>query len=285
MRIAALLASFNRKEKTLRCIKQLLNQNLPLNVSLEIHLTDDASPDGTAEAVKEQYPEVNVYNGDGYFYWAGGMRSSWKNALTNSADYYLLINDDVSLYTNAINNLLENSLIYEAKYRMQAVFVGATVGDDQEVSYGGRRHYAKHRPQYYLISPTEEQQECDMGDGNIMFVPKAVVEKVGILSEEWTHGIADHDYSHRVQQAGFKIILIPGVQGHCHFDHGKGWKSNNVKLSERIKYLYSPTGLQYREYLKYIRRYYPYNFPLAFTKLWVKTLLPVVYDTFKKDIR
>lgn len=285
MRIAALIASFNRKEKTLRCIDRLLKQSLPDNVTIDIHLTDDASSDGTADAVKSQFPNANVYHGTGQLYWAGGMRNSWKNALSTSPNFYLLINDDVFLFEEAINNLLENSAIYQEKHGHQAIFVGATIDDQERVSYGGRKLHSKYRPQYELMHPNETQQVCDLGDGNIMFIPAAVVEAVGILSEEWTHGIADHDYCYRTKKAGFEIILIPGIHGKCNFDKGKGWKSGDVKLSERLKYLYSPTGLQYKEYLRYIKKYYPYDLPASFLKLWVKTLFPFVYDRFKKDLR
>lgn len=285
MKIAVLLASFNRKEKTLACIRRLKQQVKAADIHLEIHLTDDASSDGTALAVQELHPDVFLYKGSGALYWAGGMRNSWKHALGRAADYYLLLNDDVLLMPETLQNLVEASIKYGRQRGHQAIFVGATKGDDGKVSYGGRQLHSRYHPQYRLLLPRENDfVECDLGDGNIMFIPSVIVEQIGILSDEWTHGIADHDYCYKAKKAGFPVVLIPGIQGHCNFDKGKGWKSG-APLSERLQYLHSPTGLQYREYLKYIKRYYPYDLPISFLKLWTKTLLPFVYDLFKKDYR
>ena len=68
-RIAALLTSFNRKKKTLDCLAELHRQVLPEDLDLTVFLTDDASPDGTAEAVREAFPEVVLLRGDGNLYW------------------------------------------------------------------------------------------------------------------------------------------------------------------------------------------------------------------------
>lgn len=284
MRIGVLIASFNRREKTMACIQGLMDQQLPEDIQLEIHLTDDSSPDGTAEAVSKAFPTVNVYHGDGYYYWAGGMRNSWENALPTKPDYFLLLNDDVLLLKDAIARLVACNQRYYREQKKYAISVGPTQDKQSgKVSYGGRNLYSKYRPQYYLVFSEKEYIECDLGDGNIMLVPAAISDKIGILSDEWTHGIADHDYTYRAKQAGFSLIAAPGFYGYCTYDKGKGWKSSNVKLSERIKYLYSPTGLQYKEYLAYIRRYYPFDLPMSFLKLWTKTLFPFVYDAFKKE--
>lgn len=286
MKIAILLASFNRKEKTLACIQRLTDQHLPETVTLDIHLTDDASPDGTAEAVRTRFPQVNIYQGDGYYYWAGGMRTSWHHARETRPDFYLLLNDDVFLFDDAIARLLAWNERYKQERGNETIVVGPTKdGITGKVSYGGRNTYSKYRPQYYLVYSDDNYVECDLGDGNIMLVPAAVVDKVGILSEEWTHGLGDHDYTFRAKNAGFSLIAAPGFYGICTFDKGKGWKSGKVKLSERLEYLYSPTGLQYKQYMAFIRRYYPYDLPMTFIKLWIKTLFPIVYDLFKKDDR
>jgi len=52
MEIAVLITVFNRKEKTLSCLKSLFNQKLDKKITLKVFLTDDNSSDGTADAVK-----------------------------------------------------------------------------------------------------------------------------------------------------------------------------------------------------------------------------------------
>lgn len=50
--IAILLTVFNRKEKTLECLKRIYQQLNIENLKLEIYLTNDGCTDGTPEAIK-----------------------------------------------------------------------------------------------------------------------------------------------------------------------------------------------------------------------------------------
>jgi GT2 family glycosyltransferase len=116
-----------------------------------------------------------------------------------------------------------------------------------------------------------------------MLVPREIVRKIGILSEDYTHSIADFDYTLKAKKAGFKAVVVPGILGYCTDDHGNNWKSANVSLRDRIKYLKSPKGLAYEEYLHFIKKHFPSHLPEAFIKLWLKTLFPALWDKFKRS--
>jgi GT2 family glycosyltransferase len=279
--IAVLLTVFNRKEKTLSCLTNLFMQQLNDDVVLKVYLTDDNSSDGTADAVRFAFPQVRILEGNGALYWAGGMRNSWNQALADNADYYLLLNDDTVLNAGAITDLL--AYYKRSNDYIPAVVIGSTYDDiNKNTSYGGHKLISRRRAQYENVFSASQYLECDMGNANIMLVPAAIVKKIGILSTAYTHSIADFDYTLRVKKAGFKNIIVPGYLGICTDDHGKNWKSAGVSLSDRIKYLKSPLGLGYTEYLHFVKTHFPYHLPVAVTKLWLKTLFPVVWDTFKK---
>lgn len=283
MRIAILLATFNRKDKTLKCLANVKKQEIPPNYKIEIYLTDDASPDGTLTAVETHYPEVNVLKGTGSLFWAGGMRSSWQEARKKPFDYFLLLNDDTFLFKNAIERLIKTNIDYTQKHTVSAVSIGTVVDPDTgEITYGGRKLYSKNRIQSYLVHSTKENVECGLGNANAMLVPNAIVEKIGILSSKYVHASSDYDYTLRAIEAGFKCVVAPGIYGHCINDHAQEWLPANVKLAERIEYLYSIKGLNYHDYLSFIKTFFPWHWPEAFLKLWLKTFFPVVYDTFKK---
>ena len=281
-RIAVLLTTFNRKQKTLKCLKNLYSQQLPENITIDVHLTDDGSSDQTGSAVKFYYPEVNVYYGSGHLFWAGGMRNSWRNALEGNYDYYLLLNDDTSLKENALSSLLDFNLRAEANNETPAICVGATCDDDGKMTYGAKRLSSKFFLKSQSVHSDKDFIECDLGNANIMLVPKEVVDSIGILSNSFTHGIADYDYTLKAKKAGFKVMAAPGFLGYCIHDHGNNWKSGNVPLKERIKYLMSPKGLAYHEYLGFIRDHFPLSYPATFCKLWLKTFFPLIWSTFKK---
>lgn len=63
--IAVLLTVHNRKEKTLNCLRRLYSQEKIDQYVVDVFLTDDGCTDGTSMAVKEEFPNVNIINGDG----------------------------------------------------------------------------------------------------------------------------------------------------------------------------------------------------------------------------
>ncbi len=281
MNIAVLLATFNRKQKTISCLERVYVQQLPNGVEICIFMTDDNSSDGTAQAVADLYPQVNLFMGNGALFWAGGMRKSWREALKSNPDYYLLLNDDTLLNNTAVYNLLK---YYEIPGSTpHAITIGSTFdAANMEISYGGRKLYHPKKVKSYNVYSETEYMECDLANANIMMVPKAVVQKIGILSERYTHSIADFDYTLRAKKNGFKVMVVPGILGECADDHGKNWKSPAVSLKDRISYLKSPKGLAYKEYLNFIRIHFPYHLPEAFIKLWLKTFFPVLWDKYKE---
>lgn len=279
MRIAVLLTVFNRREKTLACLTALRRQSLPKGLILDVYLTDDNSADGTAETVQFYYPDINVFKGSGALFWAGGMRNSWSAALEGQYEYYLLLNDDTILYEDAISKLVDTSKRYETQ---GAICLGATCDERGKVTYGGRSLVSRLGAKSKMVFSETTDCECDLGNANIMLVPNKVVEKLGILSSVFTHGIADYDYTLRAKRNGFKVLVCAGFLGFCTNDHGKNWVSGNVDLRSRIKFLMSPKGLAYNEYMYFMRSHFPLSVPSVFVKLWAKTFFPFIWDRFKK---
>lgn len=283
--IAILITSYNRKEKTLSCLRQLLNKSTYFATFLiHVYLVDDGSTDGTAYVIKKEFPEVKIIQGTGNLYWSGGMRLAWRTALDHGGyDYYLLLNDDTILLSNAIDILLISNKKNKAENHTEVITIGTTIDRETgKISYGGSLLRNKFSPKSDNIFKENVDMVCDLGNANIMMVPKDIVDKIGILSDKFTHGLADFDYTLKAKKAGFWVMVAPFICGYCKNDHGKRWKSVNVKLTERIKFLYSPKGLAYKEYMYFIKIHFPLSFPGMFIKLWTKTFFPFIYDWFKK---
>lgn len=283
MTIATLITTFNRKEKTVACLQKLTEQKLPEDVHLTVYLTDDSSKDGTVEAAAIAFPDIQIFYGNGSLFWAGGMRKSWSEARKDNPDFYFLLNDDTVLLNDTIERLINTYINASSHYQKPVIVIGSTQNGKGKTSYGGRKLASlKKVNSSVLIENNNTFVECDLGNANIMLVPREVVESIGILSDKYTHGIADFDYTLTANQAGFKVVVAPGILGFCEDDHGNNWKSANTTLKERVKYLYSPKGLAYKEYLYFIKTHFPSHYPEAFSKLWLKTLFPYLWDMMKK---
>ncbi len=282
LKIAALACSYNRLEKTASFLKSVLSQSIPDNYSLDVYLLDDNSPDGTAGYVRKNFPTVHVIEGSGQLFWAGGMRTLWSHVLKQGEyDFYLLLNDDVVLYDGAIERLM-------AAYNLSSSPSNIILGSVQhpgkhKVTYGGFKLTSKLMGLTALETPDPVNlKACDIGNANILLVDRSTVDKIGILSDSYTHAFADFDYTLTANKNGVKVWLGPGFYGSCENDHGLSWLPQTSPLKKRIAYLYSPKGIALKEYMIYIKKHFPYALPDKYVKAWLKTLFPFVYDKFKK---
>ncbi len=271
-RLAILITSYNRKQKTLACLRTIFEQEDISDIQFSIYLVDDNSSDGTFEAIQSTYPTVNIFKGDGQLFWAGGMRVAWGEAVKeNKFSYYLLINDDVILFKDAFKKLFNDIKLITNN----AILVGSVMDQSTgETTYGGRRLKNNYNISSIMIIPdSKSPQPCDLGNANIMLVPAKVVERIGILSDGYTHGIADFDYTIKAKKAGIPSYISSFYNGFCVNDHDPS-RLNTTTLKQRIDHLYSVKGLSYKQYLQFIRNHFPFYLPQAWLFLWLKTIFP-----------
>lgn len=280
--IAILITCFNRKDKTLACLKSIYGQQGIENYKVETFIVDGGSKDGTIDAVHEQYPQVHIELHDGLF-WAGGMRVAWKMAdAAGEFDYYWLLNDDTALKTDCLEKLMKSEEQCRKEYGKAGIIVGGTCDNNGNYTYGGIKLDKLEHSNGHIVMPSDKMQEIDLGNANIMLVPSEVYKKNGGFCEVYTHGCADYDYTLHARHHGIPVLLAPTYLGRCENDHGHSWKSQKSSLRERIKFLYSPKGLAYKEYLYYIRIFFPSEYYSAKFKLWMKTLFPIIWTKLKK---
>ena len=232
--IAVLLTVHNRKEKTLKCLCNLYRQEIPAEYNIDVYLTDDGCTDGTPEAVKEQFPQVNIMQGDGTLFWNRGMYMAWKVASeTKDYDAYVWLNDDTFILDGGINEVL---LHYEETGGKAIIVASVCSAFKKEVTYGG--HAGKRK-----IFPNGELQNCDTFNGNFVLIPQVVFKSVGNLDRTFRHAIGDLDYGYRTRKAGFTIYASKDFLATCELNPRlPKWARKDVPFKERLRNLYSPLG-------------------------------------------
>ena len=254
MRFAVLMTCHNRVATTLECLRRLFAARLPEDAVFDVWLNDDGSTDGTGEKCREFFAdcsasgwrgEAHIVQGSGNDYWCGGMRRAWAAASAH-ADYdgYLWLNDDTFLNEGAFGELLVSD---------EALVVGAVCASDGIAgTYGG--YDADGR----FVERNGRLQEVERANGNAVWVPRRVFERIGNFDTHWTHAIGDGDYSLLVREAGMKVLLTAGFVGMCECnDRMADWVNPAVPFLRRLRSLYSPLG--YAEpplWFRYCRRQY-----------------------------
>lgn len=269
--IAILLACHNRRDSTLTCLRNLFCQVLPTFASLKVFLTDDGSTDGTSEAIRTEFPDVSIIRGDGSLYWCGGMRAAWQAAFNAGAfDYFLWLNDDAILRSGAIAEMLAN-----AKEHF-GIIVGSCYDPETGVwTYGGRATAnGKKSLAGTPVLPGNAAQRCQQMNGNVVLVPKAVVNRIGILSESFTHAMGDFDYGFRALDAGIPLIVAPHYQATCSSNPIPAWCSPDTPFAKRLALFNNPKGIHFSEFMFFNYRHFGIKSILIGSKVAIRLFFP-----------
>jgi GT2 family glycosyltransferase len=255
IRIAAVMAVHNRRALTLACLDSLRTQQLP-GATLDVFVLDDASTDGTAEAVTQHHPDVRLLRGDGHLYWNGGMRCALDQAMAGDYDYYLWMNDDTTLVDNGVLALL---LYTEQQLRERGhgpVILAGTTRHPQtgEPTYGGQVRLSPRRPlRWTLMQPGSQPRRCETMNGNIVLVPRAVVQRVGNIDPAYIQQMGDLDYGLRASAAGCEVWIAPGTVGECASHPPR--RTDLQPLRHELRRLWSVKELAPRPWLVFTHRW------------------------------
>lgn len=228
--LAVLMTCFNRKNMTVNCLERLLG----FDISMDVFLVDDDSSDGTYDLVQEKFPEVNLIKGNGDLFWNRGMHKAWTKAVQKKDyKYFLWLNDDVCLYSNAFVEILECS----KQKKDQAIISGIIESENKkDILYGGFDSSKKK------IKPNGGLQKINFLNGNFVLVPKDVYQQLGNLDSKYHHDLGDVDYGLRAKKKGIDVVTTKCVIGSGEENNISRERLNNTNLLKRFRKLYSPLG-------------------------------------------
>ena len=273
--LAVIITVYNRKDKTIKCLQDIYGQKKDANTNIYVYITDGGSTDGTVELIHQNFPQVDVAVVEGVF-WNRGMFHSWNRATSKQAyNYYLWLNDDVKLYDNCIQELIDAS---EAKDD-QSIIIGATVDSltKSKMTYGGRIE-GKGIPDL-----RGELTEVDYFNGNIVLIPTAVYDKLGNLDYYFTHSKGDFDYGQRAKRAGIRMYQVGSALGECD-EHPRidKWCDPEVPLWDRLKMLYRPNGMPPHETFHLERKENLCVATIHYFTVHIRCLMPWIWTKWKK---
>lgn len=270
LRIAVLVTAHNRRELTMAALRAL-EAACPPEVQLTVFLTDDGSTDGTADAVRTEFPQAHIIHGDGNLYWNRGMLSSWKAAAATPQDFFLWLNDDLAVNQQALRNMLACRAEAEARYGEKVIVIGKTVSPSTgAVTYGGfgvkpglsRLHFQR----------LEKGETLAMTmNVNLVLIPARAVDDVGLLDGRFTHTFGDIDYGLRTSDAGYTLVEMSEPVGFQEYNEAQRQKLSRLDRTNWRFILLHPKGLPWREWLHFCRQHggaiWPVNFAVRYLKL------------------
>ena len=265
-----LIVTWNVRDLLLRCLA-----SVPAAAGLlsyEIVVVDNASDDGTLEALREAFPGVKVIANTQNRGFSGGNNQALATAV---GAYLFLLNPDTELRAGAIT-----ALHHFLETHPQVGIVGPMLRYGDGSLQASRRRfpslatlfsestiiqeYLPYLPffaSFYISDHSpNERQTVDWIVGAAMFVRRAVYEQIGGLDEGFFMYSEELDWCRRAVAAGWQVAYEPAAE----VVHFEGRSSKQVVPARHIRFFSSR--------VRYTRKYYG-----AF---WAETLRLWLLATF-----
>ncbi len=186
-KVSIITSTYNSKKMTLAYLKELYKLNYK---NLEVILIDDASNDGTYEAVSKRFKKVILIRNKVNL---GFGKSNNKGIRKATGDFIILLNNDVLFPDkDLINTLIK---VYNSHKKVGMIIC-------KVIGYDGRIQNK--------INNVDTEHELNLSGGPLMFFKSSVLKKVGGFDEDFSPAyFEDIDLSLRLRKKGYKLIYTP----------------------------------------------------------------------------
>lgn len=273
--LAIIFACYNRIEKTKQCIDSLIKQLEEVSIQYRFYICDDNSTDGTVEMLQDKLPEAKIIKTKGNYYWSKSMYVAMEAAQQDNPDYYLMINDDVFFFENAIKVMLSS---YYMANGYPCGVVGTTISaQNGDLTYGGRNDDIAE-----IIIPSNPLSLCRVANWNCFLIDSGTVNRIGIIDGKYAHAGGDYDYCHRMNKAGIPIYVADDIVGSCEANNiSKAFLSSDFPRRKRLKVFFSRKGMPFKSTIRY---HYKCNGIKGLVEVMVAYLYGILMIMINKDL-
>ncbi|HEY0284805.1 MAG TPA: glycosyltransferase family 2 protein [Vicinamibacterales bacterium] len=262
--LAIVIVSYNTRSELEHCLQSLHDH--PPHVSHEIVVVDNASRDGSVEAVRARWPDVTVITLN-----ANVGFSSANNAgiRRTESELMLLLNSDTIVAEGAIDRL-----IAAMRELPGASIVGPRIVDANgrvELSHGRmmtplaelrQKLLVRHGSRLTLSRLTSRTRQVDWVTAACLLVRRRDAEAAGLLDERYFMYCEDVDFCAAVRANGGKVYFTPRAEI-VHL-RGRSWGAAS-----------GATGASYRRsHLAFYRKHHPWLAPLLKAYLTIARMMP-----------
>ena len=205
-----IVVNWNGKDITLECLQSLQQVSY---ANRRVLVVDNASTDGSAKAIRESFPEVELLQSDTNLRFSGGNNLGIRHAMSHGAELLLLMNNDTTVHPDFLSHLVSRiqsagrvgmtvpKIYYEAE-PSTIWFAGG------EISFwtGTMRHTGIRESD---SGQYDQVRDIDYATGCCILTTRTMVEEVGLLDETYFMYSEDADWSMRARKMGYRILFEP----------------------------------------------------------------------------
>jgi GT2 family glycosyltransferase len=212
-RVVTVVVNYRHYDDTVRCISALqasdyLNQRVIVVENTEMG-------DRTADLGDMLDPGIEVVDAGGNLGFAGGCNVGTRSALAQGAEFVWLVNPDAVVAPDTLSAMLAaaadspeagvlGSRILDGNSPPRILFNGGTIDAARK---GSPSHQDAGRLDRDVLDAGV--RDVDYVTGSCFLVRRNVLQRVGLLPEEYFLYFEETDYCVRVRQAGWRVVIVP----------------------------------------------------------------------------
>jgi GT2 family glycosyltransferase len=222
MSISVVIVSWNAKSYLLKCLQSIVEQRH--DDLIEVIVVDNASTDGSPEAVNEHFPAVTVIrNPDNY----GFARANNIGIAATTGDYLMLVNSDVEVRPDCFRKMVAYMESHAEVGILGPKIVG-TNGKTQRSCMGYPSLWntftralaldsmfpgsARFGGQLLTYWGHDDIRSVGVINGCFWMVRRAAMDQVGLLDERFFIYGEDVDWCKRFNTGGWKVTFYPDAE-------------------------------------------------------------------------
>ncbi len=255
MKVSCIIVSWNVHELLKKCIQSILERSYSFPV--EVIVVDNASQDGSAEMVAQNFPAVKlICNSEN----RGFGAACNQGIAVASGEYVFFLNPDSQLENGALETLVS----YMDAHPDVGMSAPQIRNGDGSIQQSVRRfpttfsqlfillklrRFASRIPvlrKYFALDfdYTQDAQEIDQPMGAALLIRTSVLKKVGVFDERFFIWFEEVDLCRRIKESGQKINYLSSAQ----VTHSGGKSFVQQGILERQKNFFRSCGRYLRKH-------------------------------------
>lgn len=237
--VAIILINWNGLEFTKACLQSLTKMDYR---SFHILVVDNGSDENEGEKLAAHFPTIEVIMTGQNLGFAGGNNVGIRHALAKGFSHVLLLNNDTFVEPDFLTQLVRTAQKYPEAGVIQPMILfmhnpreiwsagGKWIPQlSRAITLGDRKPLAEYRV---------KRPQLDWATGCGMLVSREAISKAGLLNELYFVYFEDVEWSLRIRNAGFKIILEEKSKIYHEAGASSKKKQSEGTLSPRVFYFH-----------------------------------------------
>ena len=272
MDISIIIVNWNTKDLLLDCLSSVFKTVNGL--SSEVWLVDNASIDGSVEAVKNGYPGVRIIQNSENLGFAAANNLAFARM---KGRYALLLNTDTVLTNGAVKEIYD----FMESNKEVGMACGQLLNLDGSkqnsiANFPSLRSLLFNETLLRILLPKKFPSkrkaypspiEIDSGIGACLMVRKKAMDEVGFFDEKYFFFFEETDWAYRMKRAGWKVYFVPKAKIY----HAQG-KSVGSRAEARIRF--------YRSRHIFFKKWRSDSYGLIRSVIFVRLLINTLLSLF-----